>query len=53
MKKMILNNSKKSERLMGLTTLSNEEMRNTYGGGKVYFVQTIKDGKIYWAIVIK
>jgi hypothetical protein len=53
MKKMNLSNSKKSERVMGLATLSNDEMRNTYGGASLYFVHTIKDGKIYWSVVIK
>jgi bacteriocin-like protein len=53
MKKANLNNSK-NEQMMGLTTLSNDELKNIYGGAKIYFVQTLtKDGKINWALVIK
>ncbi|MDR1369131.1 MAG: type A2 lantipeptide [Dysgonamonadaceae bacterium] len=53
MKKMNLKNSE-NEQTMGLTTLSNDELKNIYGGAKVYFVQTItKEGRIIWALVIK
>ena len=52
MKKVNLNNSK-NEQVMGLTTLSNDELRNVSGGASVYFSQKIKDGKITWAIIIK
>ena len=52
MKKANLNN-RKNEQAMGLTTLSNDELKNVYGGASVYFVQRIESGKITWSIIIK
>ncbi len=44
-------NSKKQENLV---TLSNDELKNVYGGGSVYFVQKLtSDNKIIWQIVIR
>lgn len=43
----------KNDQEMGLTTLSNDEMKNVYGGAKIYFVQEVKGGKIVWTMVIK
>ena len=49
MKKVNLNN-RKNEQAMGLTTLSNDELKNVYGG-TVYFVQTVANGKITWSLI--
>jgi len=52
MKKANLNN-RKNEQTMGLVSLSNDELKNVYGGTAVYFVQRIEGTKIIWAIVVK
>ena len=52
MKKVNLNNSK-SEQAMGLTTLSNDELKNVYGGASVYFVMTVTKDKVTWSLVVK
>ena len=52
MKKVNLNN-RKSEQAMGLTTLSNNDLKNVYGGASVYFSQRIENGKLIWAIIVK
>ena len=49
MKKANLNN-RKNEQTMGLTTLSNNELRTVFGG-TVYFVQTVANGKITWSLI--
>lgn len=50
MKKVSLNSTKQ---VTGLTTLSSDELKNISGGGKVVFIQTIKDGKIIWELAIR
>ncbi len=53
MKKVNSSTTSKNQ-VMGLTTLSKDELKNVYGGADIYFVQTItKDGKIIWELVIK
>ena len=52
MKKVNLNN-RKNEQAMGLTTLSNDELKNVYGGKDVYFIQRIEKGQLIWSLVVK
>ena len=46
-------NSNKSGQAMGLTTLSDDELKNVYGGAKVYYVVRVENGKVYFEIVTK
>ena len=52
MKKVNLNN-RKNEQAMGLTTLSNNDLKNVYGGASVYFVQSVRNGNVVWSLIVK